>query len=281
MALSATALVTLIQARQHLRKDAASALQIFAEGVGIGDGANKTFTLDNTPLAGSLKLYVDSALQTETTHYSLSTATITFVTAPVLNKVVSAAYEYAPTADTFEAYDDDILEILINAATKKCEDYCKRAFVQRAITENRIGDGGRLLLLNKRPVSTFTSITMNATSLTEDTGFTLYKEEGLLERPVANPFWGDDLNAVGWTNGHKIVITYTAGYGATVAATQALVPEAVLAVLMMVSWLYENRLGLKSENISGIGSVDYGELGEIPEQAKRLLSSFNTNLGII
>jgi len=281
MSLSSTALVTLPQAKNHLRKDAASSLQVFAEYVGMGDGSDTTFSLDNTPVSGSLKLYVNGTLQTETTHYSISGADITFVTAPPLNHPVTSSYDYAASSDTFEDYDDDLLEILINAATKKCEDYCGRAFIQRAITENRIGDGGTQLWLNKKPVNTFTSITLGGGSLTEDTDFTLYKEEGYLIRPIsATSFWSDNLEGIGWTNKYKIVIAYNAGYGATRAATQALVPDAVLAVLVTVASFYENRLGLKSQNISGVGSQDFGEIGEIPTQAKKLLSSLNTNIGI-
>ena len=280
MTLAATALVTLPEAKNFIRKDAASSLQIFAEPVGTGNGTNKTFTLDNTPVAGSLKLYVGGTLQVETTNYSLSTATITFVTAPGNGVIVTAAYDYAASDNTFEDYDDTLLETLINAATKKCEDFCGRAFIQRAITENRIGDSNTHLYLNKKPVSTFTSITLGGASLTEDTDFTLYDEEGLLLRPVGvTTLWSDNPNSYGWTKNYKIVVTYTAGYGSTRAATQALVPDAVLAVLTAVANWYENRLGIKSEAISGIGSQTY-DIGELPEQSKRLLSSINSSLGI-
>jgi len=280
MSLSATALVTVIQARNHLRKDAASSLQVYAEYVGMGDGETVAFTLDNTPVSGSLKLYVNGTLQTETTHYTISTATITFVTAPTLNHAITASYDYAASANTFEAYDDELLEILINAATKKCEDFCGQAFIQGAITENRIGDGGTLLKLNKRPVSTFTSLTLDGTTLTEDTDFTCYDEEGILKRPMPVSFkFPAYLTDISWSEGKKIVIQYTAGYAASRAATQALVPDAVLAVLVTVSNWYENRLGLSAENIAGIGSQSY-EIGELPEQAKRLLSSLNSGLGI-
>ncbi len=281
MTLSATALVTLIQTKSHLRKDASISEVVSAEYVGEGDGAETHFTLDHTPVTGSLKLYLNNSLLTETTHYSISGAAITFVVYPTSGYPITASYEYAPSSDTFEDYDDDLIEILINAATKKCEDYCKRAFIQRSITENRIGDGGTLLMLNKRPVNTFTSITLDGTALTEDEDFTLYKEEGYLERPIGTTsFWSDRIQAVSWTKGAKIIVTYNAGYAATMAATQALVPEAVLAVLVAVSNWYENRLGVTSQNISGLGSATY-DVGELPEASKRLLSSLNTNLGVI
>ena len=58
MSLSVTALVTLVQAKTHLRVDAVASLHISAEYIGMGNGANKIFTLGNTPVEGSLRLYV-------------------------------------------------------------------------------------------------------------------------------------------------------------------------------------------------------------------------------
>jgi hypothetical protein len=280
MTLAATALVDLTQAKNFIRKDAAASLQVFAEFVGVGDNSDVTFSLDHTPISGSLKLYVNDTLQTETTHFSITAANITFVTAPPLNQGITASYDYAASANTFESYDDDILDVLINAATKKCEDSCGRAFIQRSITENRIGDGGKRLVLNKRPVNTFTSMTLAGTALVEDTDFTLYKEDGVLIRPVAVSLWTDNPGGVVWTDTAKIVMVYNAGYASTRAATQALVPDAVLAVLMTVAAWSENRLGLRSQSITGIGSEDFGIPGELPEQAKKLLGGLQTNLGI-
>lgn len=279
MTLSAQALVDLTQAKQFIRKDAASSLQIFAEYVGVGDGTDVTFSLDNTPIGGSLKLYVTGTLQVETTNYSISGANITFVVAPANLAPITAAYDYAASANTFESYDDDILDTLINAATKKCEDYCGRAFIQRAITENRIGDGGQILVLNKRPVNTFTSLTISTVALTEDTDYSLYKEEGMLRRPITTSLWTDNVAGVAWTKDAKIVMVYNAGYASTRAATQALVPDAVLAVLVAVANWYENRLGLKSESVTGVGSQEY-LIGELPEQSKKLLSGLQSSLGI-
>jgi len=286
MALSDTALITAIQAKAFIQKDHASSLTVYAEHVGTGDGANKEFTLDNTPVTGSLRLYVDGTLQTETTHYTISTATITFITAPGDGKQVTAAYEYAASDDTFESYDDDILEIIINAATKKCEDYAKRAYINRDITESRVGDGGNHLLLNKRPVNSISSITIqasgasDASTLTENTNFTLHKEGGYLTRPMGQSFWTTDLLSLCWTKDAKIEITYNAGYSSTRAAVQDLVPDAVMAVLITTAVWYENRLSLKSQNISGVGSIDYGAIGELPEQAKKLLGGIDVTLGI-
>jgi hypothetical protein len=326
MSLSDTALVTLVQAKNHLRKDEVASLQVFAEYVGMGDGSNKEFTLDNTPVDGSLKLYVDGSLQTETTHYSISDTTITFVTAPANNKPVTASYDYAASSDTFESYDDDLLEILINAATQKCEDYCGRAFIQRTVTETHIGDGLDVLRLYKRPVASITSVSYEQVDDFEGDGlsvtFTLSDEPmsgtytvyvaGVLQTETTDySISGETLTFVSapadealiivrynvelventdytqqlssarlkgeWYEEYEYQVVYTAGYDDTRAEVQADVPEAVLSVLVAVSNWYENRLGVKSENISGIGSVSY-EIGELPPQAMMLLGTLKANL---
>jgi hypothetical protein len=73
---------------------------VFVDGEapsGAIDGANKVFTLANTPNpAASLRLYKDSGsggvLQLSPTDYSLSGNTITFVTAPALGSTLLADY---------------------------------------------------------------------------------------------------------------------------------------------------------------------------------------------
>ena len=158
MALSDLAMATVAQAKAHLRIDSAAALHVSAEFVGVGDGADLTFDLDHTPIEGTLRLYVDNTLQVETTNFSISTATITFVAAPGLNKGITANYDYAAGDDTFESYDDLLLERLLAAATKRAEDYTGMAFVQGSVTEYHTGDGSDILRLYKAPVQSITSV---------------------------------------------------------------------------------------------------------------------------
>ena len=317
MALSSTALVTLIQAKAHLRVDVVVSLHVSAEYIGKGDGEDTTFDLDHTPIAGSLKLYVNNVLQVEDTDFSLATATITFTVAPALNHGITADYDYAAADDTFESYDDELLENLINAATKKAEDYTGRAFIQRTVTEQRLGDGTKVMRLYKRPISSFTSVTRyyndrvgtgdaSTVEFTLDNtplgAITLYVDG--VEQTLTTDYTisgatitfdsapGDDTMisanyrirlsdyleqlSIGrltreatWALDYMYEIIYTAGYAATRAATQALVPDAVAAVLMMVAYLYENRTDLlKGEVVAELGSVTY----DIPSQAKELLA---------
>lgn len=61
---------------------------------GTIDGSNVTFTLANTPIASSEELFIDALKLIRTTHYTMSGATITFVTnkQPLPGEVLRAYY---------------------------------------------------------------------------------------------------------------------------------------------------------------------------------------------
>jgi len=318
MALSDIALVDLKMAKNYLRLDAAASVMVPAEYVGEGDGSDLTFDLDNTPIDGTLKLYVNNVLQVETTNYSISTATITFVTAPTNGHPITANYEYSASANTFVAYDDDELEDIIEAATKIAEDYSERAFIQRSITEYHEGDGDTVLRLFKRPVVSITSVVQEVSqaladgdgstvaytlSLTPTSGSvalyvdavlqtltTDYTVSGDVVTFVSAPADGTKITITythtilaiseyslqlskgkitgAWSSGYIYKIVYVAGEASTRSATQTLVPDAVMAVLLIISDLYEHRGDtVGSDNISGIGSMAYS----LPSRAERLL----------
>lgn len=327
MSLSDTALVTLVQAKNFMRKDAASSLNVVAEYVGLGDDETVEYTLDNTPISGSLKLYVNGTLQVEDTDFTIDTATITFESAPTDTYPITASYDYAASDNTFEAYDDDLIENLINAATKKTEDYAGRAFVQRSITDSVNGTGRDTIRIPKTPVVSIDSVSykkvvgkkgdgsttpfdlgytpksdsltvyVNGSEQTVDEDYTLSSQTVTFTSAPADGAkiifrfeveldLMDDYTErlhIGrlkgsWYKDYDYVVVYTAGYGSTMAAAQAAVPDAVMAVLSAVAVWYENRIGLKSESVTGIGSVEYGDPGVLPEISKRYLSSINRNL---
>lgn len=262
MSLNAIALVTLPQAKAHLRVDVAASLRIDAEYVGKGDGSDTTFSLDNTPIVGSVQLYVNGTLQVEGSEndYTISGADITFVTVPPSGHQITASYDKEASDNTFESYDDELLENLINAATKKAEDYTGRAFIIRDITETHIGDNKQVLKLYKQPVVSVSAVSVGGDALTT---YTERLTIGRIYHPVV------------WPLDYEVIVAYVAGYATVRAATQALVPDAVTAVLLMVANLFENRTDqLKSENITGVGSVTY----DIPSQAKELLNSLKVNV---
>jgi len=174
MSLSATALVTLAQAKAHLRVAQAVTLTVSAEYVGVGDGEAVVFTLDHTPLEGSIKVFVDSTLKTYTTDYSVSGTSLTFTTAgkPALNKAITASYDYTAATDTYESMDDDLIEGLIESATREAESYTGRAFVQRSVTESHNGHGDTIRLY-KTPVASITSVSYRVVSVATGDGDTL------------------------------------------------------------------------------------------------------------
>ena len=61
---------------------------------GAIDGSNVTFTLANTPISGSVKLYLNGARQNvgAANDYTISGATITYNTAPLTNSVLLCDY---------------------------------------------------------------------------------------------------------------------------------------------------------------------------------------------
>jgi len=168
--MSDTALVTLAQAKAHLRLAQDIALHSDAEYIGLGDGETVEFTLDHTPLEGTINVYVNGSKQTVTTDYSFSGTTLTFTEAgtPDVGEPITASYDYTATEDTFEDIDDSLIEALIEAATSEAERYTARAFVQRSITESHNGNGLKNLLLYRQPVVSVTSVAYR--KLDTDTG---------------------------------------------------------------------------------------------------------------
>jgi hypothetical protein len=59
---------------------------------GTVNSSNVTFTLANTPVAGTVRVWVSGIKQKLTTHYSVSGSTITFVTAPTTGSDIDAEY---------------------------------------------------------------------------------------------------------------------------------------------------------------------------------------------
>ena len=326
------ALLNLTQAKAYLRVNAAASLRISAEYVGVGDDSDTTFDLANTPVDGSLLLYVDGTLQVEGTDFTISGVTVTFDTAPASPDPITASYNVAASANTFDSYDDELLEMLIAAATKKAEDYTGRVFVQREITEDHIGDGSLVLKLYKQPVDSIDSVVRLiseaiATGDGSTTGYdldeaptsgrlSLYADGSLQTLDVDYTLSGSTITftsapsdgvkitaeythtilpineytnklAIGrligidvWTEERIYRVVYTAGYAASVAATQALVPNVVSAVLLILANLYENRTdALHGENISGVGSVTYElPLYSMSTAAMVLLSPYRVNI---
>ncbi|OPZ77302.1 MAG: hypothetical protein BWY79_01227 [Actinobacteria bacterium ADurb.Bin444] len=150
--------------------------------------------------------------------------------------------------------DTELLEALILAATKLTEDYCGRKWITQTLTETRVGNGETYLALNWWPVTDVASITMDGTALTS----TEWSERLSIGRLYYASSWEAEVEASAvWDLDSEIVIVYTAGYDTDRTVVQGLVPLVVTAVKMLVAELYENREGVQSISIDGVGRTDY------------------------
>jgi len=69
--------------------------QMFVDGetpTGDIDDINTDFVLANTPVSGSVKVFLNGIRQTVTTDYTISGATITFVTPPTSGDIILTDY---------------------------------------------------------------------------------------------------------------------------------------------------------------------------------------------
>lgn len=163
-----------------------------------------------------------------------------------------------------DSADDESIMRMIEAATKIAEDVAGRTFVQAEITENRIGNGDKLLSLHWQPIVTVTSVKLDDVALTKDTDYIELLDMGWLKR------------SSGWTKDKAIIAVYTAGYGTDRAATQVLIPDVVTAVLLILADLYENRGDtVDSVNVAGLGSTSY----KLPSRAAKILSAMKPQGG--
>lgn len=143
---------------------------------------------------------------------------------------------------------DVVLQILLDAAVSKTQDYCSTCWEETEITEKRTGDGKVYHYLYRAPVKEISALTLDGT---EVTGYKSY-ENGLIY----------DY----WPKLSEVVITYTAGHDVTP-------PEAKLAVLMCVADWFNNPQGIDLENLSGVGSATFAKENDLPDRVKAKLSN--------
>lgn len=154
--------------------------------------------------------------------------------------------------------DDTTLELMIEMATEKTEDYCSSYWVKRSVTETHIGDGKTYLYLYRTPIESIESVIVDGVEL-EDGDYVELLAIGRLTGRI-------------WAKDSVIVVSYTAGYADSYG--EIAIPNAAkLAVLNAVAVWWNNRTGVTGESISGIGSVTYGNEEELPNSVKAKLSS--------
>lgn len=144
--------------------------------------------------------------------------------------------------------DDTVLELLVNAASKKAIQICGRELVTVARTYYTESPraGSRILQLRTWPVSTDPAIVIyqdtdyawGAATLVAATAYSLHAATGAVTLIDSGTTW--------YTASKSIKITYTAGVG-TIVGTD--IPDDLkLAVSMLVGWYMQRRNtpGLKS-----------------------------------
>lgn len=158
--------------------------------------------------------------------------------------------------------DDELIELLIETASQKTQDYCNSQWVQKKFTETHIGDGKTKLYLYRQPIIEVDSVTIDAEDYV-----------GYVERLSGGYLTGS------WTKDVEIIVTYTAGYMDADYGASGDIPDAArLAVLDCVAEWYNNRIGIKSESVSGIGQITYNDEYDLPQSAKAKLSGLRKSL---
>jgi uncharacterized phiE125 gp8 family phage protein len=164
---------------------------------------------------------------------------------------------------------DDTLEIMIEAATLKTEDYCATWWLKAETTEEHIGEGHSSLFLHRAPVTEVDSITLTNLDGEEETldtdDYIVYESAGM-------------IYSLYLYDRYKIEITYTAGFLDSIDDAIETVPEAVLAVLMTIADWWNNPTGILSQSITGIGALNFEAELQLPGKAKAKLSSLRQRI---
>lgn len=144
-----------------------------------------------------------------------------------------------PTATTT---DDAQLTQLISAISAEVALYCNRNFGSNSYTETYNGNGSLRQWLNQRPCTAVSSLTINGIAIpvrpdTVSCGYVFDRNEIYL--------YGWEF-CLGFQN---VVVTYTAGFAVSAAAT----PDLWQATTEFVAHIYQGqkRIGKKSDVVAG------------------------------
>lgn len=162
--------------------------------------------------------------------------------------------------------DDEILTRLINTASSRIEQYCKRAFHETTYTEYYDGDGTSKLLLKHYPIASVdhlyidTDREYDTDSEVDSDDYVIYSNYGLLALD------GDLVFSEGE---QSVKVVYKAGYDA--------IPEDLQTYcLMLVEWMYDTRLdgrlGVSTES-DGVYRASYLH-DDMPPEIKAGLANY-------
>jgi hypothetical protein len=164
------------------------------------------------------------------------------------------------------------LDAVIEAASRKVEHHCRRAFAYGTYTEYHDGGGGPRLYLRHRPVDSITSVTADGDAIdnTNLDAWTLDGERGVLTRGQGR---GDYRLGPRWTFGtSNIVVVLTGGYSpipadvreATIAECRFLLDTArasgVFQQEKIGDYFYSMNSFTQSRSGGGVGSAGAASL---------------------
>lgn len=149
-------------------------------------------------------------------------------------------------------HDDDLLEIYIAAAISKTEDYCSTFWTARDTTETHVGNNTPALYLYRLPVNSVDKLTINGE-----------ENDSWVQRKGTLYYY--------WPSKSEIKVTYNAGFTEPPATAK-------LAILQTIAMWYENKSGVQSQAIQGVGSMQF-DLGlDLPMEIKSKLSSLRQRI---
>jgi uncharacterized phiE125 gp8 family phage protein len=180
--------------------------------------------------------------------------------------------------DITDSESDAIVAALINSCSEWVVGHIGRKLLSETLTEYYHGDGSSLLMLNRRPVVSITSIHVDGNRLWDSTSevassdYQLDKQAGMIRA------WNLFGNWVCGTSNIRVI--YVAGY--TAGPTGTMPKDLKLAVLRMIDHQWRDGFQLrkldKISDVVGDINTSYRD-GDVPKDAQSILARYQNYLG--
>ncbi|ASS64673.2 phage head-tail connector protein [Paenibacillus sp. RUD330] len=162
---------------------------------------------------------------------------------------------------------DDLLQLMVEAASQSIEAYCRRSFRLQEYTERRSGSSQAYLELKNYPIMDVSSVKVGGTLVTDAE---ILPEKGMLLRPGG--VWASGIE--------NVEVTYQAGYVLPADADHedsVTLPRPLeVACIMYAMDLFKGSTAFESERIADY-SVKYQvakESGSLPPHIQALISPY-------
>lgn len=179
--------------------------QLILSKIGGTNAGDDTLTLTDYSTLGALITAIED-LNRSWTCLRLCSASITPPNIYYMDTTSALGYD---SRITVTHTDEDWLQLLVNSAQSFMETYCHRAFESGDYVEYYSGDGTKVLMLRKYPVSTLTSI-YRVTGYTDDVESTTEIDSDYYRLDAQAGIVWHDTKWLEGTRNYKV--TYSAGY---------------------------------------------------------------------